>query len=148
MKVLKIGATKGEAFTLLKNIEDVRRYVDNYSMLRKVSIGIGDLSQLSQEAQAVLLKFIEEGVEDIMCYASRDNVSPVLMSRFNKVEKYDEIKMGEDSFDTFVQEQLEKVDRDSSIERAFVGRSAPHLDSFLIYRRLGKAVIARVGMYL
>lgn len=148
MKILRIGSTRGEAFTLLKNIEDVRRYVDNYFARLSPTSGIGDLSNLSIEAQSVLLKFVEEVVDDIVCFASRDNINAVLMSRFDKVEKFDEIKLGTDSFASFVQYVDDKELQDISLEREFVGKSATSLDSFLIYRKLNRSARSRIGHLL
>lgn len=148
MKILRIGATKGENFTLLKNIDDVRRYVDNYFAKLATTVGLGDLSNLSQEAQSVLLKFVEEQIENIVCYASRDNINPVLMSRFDRVEKFDEIKVGMDPFFAFAKMVDDKEMHDVSLEREFVAKSAPHLGSFLIYRRLNRAIRTRIGHML
>jgi len=148
MKILRIGSTKGESFTLLKNIDDVRRYVDNYFAKLATTVGLGDLSGLTVEAQSVLLKFIEETIEDIVCYASRDNINPVLMSRFDRIEKFDDIKVGMDSFSAFAKMVDDKEMHDVSMEREFVGKSAPHLDSFLVYRRLNKAARTRIGHML
>jgi hypothetical protein len=148
MKLLRIGATKGMQFILLKNIDDVRRYVDNYSSSFTRDQGLGDLSQLSIEAQSVLLKFVEETVTDICCFASRDNVNPVLMSRFDVIEKYEDMKIGSDSFDAFSKLQEEKEYTDAVLEREFVAKAPQHLDSFLVYRRLSKGMKSRVGHLL
>jgi hypothetical protein len=149
MKLLRIGSTGGDSFTLLHNIDEVRSYVDNYNtILEHTTNGIGDLSLLSDFAQAILLKFIEEGVTDVMCYASRDNVSPVLMSRFDVVEKLDSINIGVGDFATFVQLVQEKEGTIDSIDRLFTEKAANCLESYKVYRRLGKAVNVRIGKYL
>lgn len=148
MKILRIGSTQGETFTLLKNIEDVRRYVDNYFGQISTSSGLGDLSNLSIEAHSVLLKFIEEKIEDITCFASRDNINPVLMSRFDKVEKFDTVKIGTDSFVSFSQYVEERELKDVSMEREFAGKSAQYLDSYLIFRKLNRSVRSRIGHLL
>lgn len=149
MKLLRIGGTGGATFTLLKNIEDVRAYVDNYNPMNMgFSVGLGDLSLLTQHAQAVLLKFIEEGTTDIFCYASRDNVSPVLMSRFDKIEKIDDLEIGEDDFADFVQWFMERELSINALERSFVAKAGGHLDSFLVFRRLPRAVVHRIGKHL
>jgi hypothetical protein len=148
MKILRIGSTKGENFTLLKNIDDVRRYVDNYFASIAPTVGLGDLSNLSVEAQSVLLKFVEETIDEIVCFASRDNINPVLMSRFDKVEKHDNLKIGTDSFSSFAMMVDDKEMKDVSLEREFVGKSAPYLDSFLIYRRLNRSMRSRIGHLL
>lgn len=144
MKILRIGSTGGELFTLLKNSDDLKRYINSYCKELSITINIGDISLLSVEAQSILLKFIEEEVNDVLCYASRDNISLPLQSRFDKVEKFEDIKIGLDDFQTFVKhmEDKEKVD---CIEREFLGKSSEFLNSFLIYRRCNKAILSRIG---
>lgn len=148
MKRLLIGSTLGESFTLLKSIDEVRRYVDNYSKDYGGAVRIGDLSGLSVEAQSVLLKFVEEHVDDIVCYASRDSISPVLMSRFDSVERFDDIKIGVDSFEGFTRGMEEQEVYDVSLAREFVSKSAQNLKAFLVYRKMKKGMRSRVGHLL
>jgi hypothetical protein len=148
MKVLKIGYKQIEGLTLLKNINDVRNYVDNYAKSTIREDAIGDVSGLCIEAQSTLLKFIEETETSITVYASRDNVSPVLMSRFDKIEKTDDIKLGYGLFSNYIEEQQGKETKDASSEREFASICCEKLKSFLLYRKLNTSIIARVGNYI
>jgi len=148
MKLLKIGDLIGGIFVYLRSLEDIRRFVDEFVPGYTKIQGIADLSNMSREGQSVLLKFIEEGIEDIVCYASRDNVSPVLMSRFDKIERNDSIKVGYDSFAVYAQSVLDQGLKDAVQERDFVFKSAEHLDSYLVFRNLSKGVRSRVGKLL
>jgi hypothetical protein len=148
MRKLLVGSTLGETFTLLKNIEEVRRFVDNYNREYRGQIRIGDLSGLTIEAQSVLLKFVEEQVDDLVCYASRDNINPVLMSRFDRVERYDDIKIGVDSFEGFVRGMEERDVYDVSLSREFVAKSAQNLPAYLTYRKMKKGMRSRVAHLL
>ena len=146
MKILQIGKLE-RGITLVKNVKDVRAFVDNY-LDTMGAIKIGDLSLLSRAAISTFLKFIEERVQIITCYASRDNVSPVLMSRFDKVLKFDDIEFGTGPFTDFLESvELDNV-RDVSMEREFLTKSGYHLDSYLIYRKLSGGIKARIGRLL
>jgi hypothetical protein len=128
----------------LRNVDDVRRYVETFCREMSYTDNIGDLSLLSNEGLSVLLKFVEEGVQNLVCYASRDNISQVLMSRFDKIEKYEDIKVGNGDFSDFIKEMSEKEKVDC-IEREFVAIAGSCLDSFILYRKLNKGAISRIG---
>ena len=148
MKVLLIGSTKGRILTLLKSVNDVRSFVESYSPRLNPDAFIGDLSVLSAGATSVLLKFIEEGVRDITCYASADNVNPVLMSRFDVIEKHDKVVVGEDGFMAFLNEMKDRQqdgDKVVNLEKEFVASSASHLNKFLLFKGLDSKIIDRVG---
>jgi hypothetical protein len=99
--ILRIANTGRRRFLLLFNIEDVKRFVENYSPNK--SFFIGDLSTLSEAALSSLLKFLEEGVSGTLeCYASRDNIKPVLLSRFTQIIKGPKPKPGSDQFKDFL----------------------------------------------
>lgn len=147
MKVLKIGTLDTGGCIFLKSIQEVRRFVETYFKEINQQVVIGDLSQLSREALSVLLKFIEEQVDDIVCYASRDNVNPVLMSRFDRIEANDNIKFACNGFDYFLR-HMEERERVDSVEREFLLKAGDQLDTFLMYRRLERSIISRIGHIL
>lgn len=145
MKLLMIGDSGGKQFSFLKDTNDVRTYVDMFSssFLTDVPV-IGDLSLLSKEALSVLLKFIEDGVTDIICYASRDNINPVLMSRFDVIEKKETFKVGQNDFINFLDE-LNARERVESVPKLFLSVAGDNLGKFMLFRNLKKGVISRIA---
>jgi hypothetical protein len=148
MKTLRIGHTGGDRVVVLSNIDDVRQYIENYSGVMRLKTCLGDLSLISGHAQACLLKFIEESEEDIVCYASVDSVSPVLMSRFDIIDKVDNTAIGVQAFSDYVDDVRNGKISDSNKARGFVAKSAHNLDRYLIFRSLNQGVISRVGMFI
>lgn len=149
MKILKIGKLEEETKIIyLGSIAEVRKFVENFgqskSFMSEQQLVIGNLSKLTREASAVLLKFIEEGIDSITCFASEDNINPVLMSRFDKVEKVDNIKAGFGDFIDFVRSQKEKQGQTRDINKEFTGRSAHNLDKFLFWKRMDVGVRHRM----
>lgn len=144
-----IGTVMGHRdMVLLRNIAEVRMYVDTYDPVMSGDRPfIGDLSLLKPEAVSVLLKFVEEEVSSILCYASEDDVSPVLMSRFDKIHKESHFSVREDSFQMFVQ-SMEEKESVKSVPKEFLSKSAGYLDTYLLYRRLGKGAIQRISRFL
>lgn len=137
-KVLKIGDLPPDSKVIyLGSIAEVRKFVENYTPRMMASGGniIGNLSKLTREGSATLLKFIEEETNDITCFASDDNVNPVLMSRFDIIEKNEKINIGFDSFGSFVNSNKEKV-RVLDLPKDFASKSAQNLDKFLFWRKL------------
>lgn len=144
MKLLKIGTLGIGGCIFLKSVHEVRRFVETYfDELNDGAPVIGDLSLMSREAVSSLLKFLEEGVDDIICYASRDNVNPVLMSRFDRVENNEVMQAGSYGFDYFLK-HIEDRERIDSLEREFLLKAADQLDTYLMYRRLEPSIISRV----
>lgn len=148
MITLRIGTTEGERVTILNNIEEVRRFTDNFNPNMTLVKCIGDLSLLGAHAQASLLKFIEEYKGTISCYASIDNVSPVLMSRFDKIVKVDNMVIGIDDFSVFVQQKQTGDANDSNVARDYVSKAGNNLEKFMVFKKLNRSIIQRVGVYL
>jgi hypothetical protein len=148
MKILKIGSTDSAKITLVKNVDDVRRYVNNSTHSFSDNQGIGDLSLLSGAAISALLKFIEEGIDTIICYASRDNISPVLMSRFDIIELHTDINISTGYFPDYVDHCLDSDNADNVKEREYVAKCGNCIDQYLLFKRLPYSIKTRVGRFL
>lgn len=88
----------GEASKVFKSIyagsiitiitaEDVRDFIDNYSKTSEDILVFEDISLMNIQVQAYLLKYLECDYRPLVVLASSDNLSPVLLSRFNKIIK-------------------------------------------------------------
>lgn len=138
--ILRIGDTGRRRFLGLWNVVDVRNFVENYAPVKEFFIG--DLSLLSKEAISILLKFLEERIENkIECYASRDNLPPVVLSRFTQVIKEGAISLGSDTFRSFVV----KMGEGQYSSEIFIATSPGYLDKLLLYNHLPIGVKIRVG---
>lgn len=75
---------------VVKSFVTVDEFKDFYSSMYKVQLGcpliISDLSMLDFR-MAYALKFIEEFTGDLIVLASRDNILPTILSRFDRVHK-------------------------------------------------------------
>lgn len=106
----------GEAARLFKGIftgsilsistaEEVKDFLDNYSKLSDEPLVFEDISLMNKQVQSYLLKFLEQDYRPIIVLASQDNLSPILLSRFNKVIKLPEdIKSDFTTLKSFVEE--------------------------------------------
>ena len=71
----------------LTTAEDVKDFIDNYSRVSEEILVFEDLSVMNAQVQAYLLKYLECDYRPLLVLASSDNLSPVLLSRFNKIIK-------------------------------------------------------------
>lgn len=71
----------GDLYTL-KTAEDVRNFKEIYNFDSDKVLVFEDLSLMTSEVQASLLKFIEEPTRPLMVLCSKDNVSDAMRSRF------------------------------------------------------------------
>lgn len=137
--ILSIGDTGRRRFLYLSNVDDVRKFVEMYAPVK--DFFIGDLSLMSREALSVLLKFLEEKVTNgIECYASRDNLPPVVLSRFNRIMKEPHTTIGTDHFKDFVNKEDTQFDSE-----VFLATSPSYLDKYLLYSYLPIGVKVRIG---
>ncbi len=79
----------------------------------KTPLVIEDISYLSEEKQAILLKFVEDSSLKIILLATEDNILPTILSRMSLV-----YKIKEDVSSMFLpaleaQEELDKIDVDT-----------------------------------
>lgn len=121
--------------------EDVRSFVENNQFITGKKFFIGDLSLMYPEAIAILLKFVEETPNSVAAYASRDNIPPVIVSRFFHVVKTRQYKTGFDDFKAFV----EKVPEGGISSELFLSISADSIGSFLLFNHLSPGVRDRIG---
>ena len=138
---LYIGVTRGGIVTFLNNVDDVKFFVENY--IAGAYYFIGDLSKLSAVALSVFLKFLEDKVEGtIDFYASQDNLSPTLVSRFTRIVKHRAGSGGSGVFKDYVS----LLRSDSDLSTSFFYGSAPeYLDKRVRYFRLPRGLQNKVG---
>ena len=111
----------GEAAKLFKAIfagnilsintaEDVRDFLDNYSKESDEVLVFEDISLMNPQVQTYLLKYLEKNFRPLVVLASIDNLSPILLSRFNKKVKLPEdIKSDFTSLDAFLEEHSQDL---------------------------------------
>jgi len=88
----------GEATKVFKSIftgniitittaEEVKDFIDNYSKESEEVLVFEDVSLMNDLVQSYLLKYFERDYRPLVVLASGDNLSPVLLSRFNRIIK-------------------------------------------------------------
>lgn len=96
VKVFK-SIFKGE-YSTITTAEDVRQFMDKYQgFYNDKPIVFEDISLMTKEVQSRLLKFIEEPTSPLIILASKDNVSPIILSRCKLI-----IKIPEETNTTFM----------------------------------------------
>ena len=81
---------KGEIYTL-KSADDVRNFKNSYFIPDETPLVFEDLSLMTADVQASLLKFIEEPERPLIVLCSEDNISDAMMSRFMNYVKVEEL---------------------------------------------------------
>lgn len=71
----------GDLYTI-KTAEDVRNFKETQNFLSDKTLAFEDLSIMTKEVQASLLKFVEEPTRPLVVLCSKDNISDAMMSRF------------------------------------------------------------------
>lgn len=77
---------KSPYYTITK-ADEVREFLANHTMPNDAPLIFEDLSLMTPDVQSFLLKFIEEPVSPLIILASRDNISPVILSRCRNIIK-------------------------------------------------------------
>ena len=67
--------------------EEVKDFIDNYSKESEEVLVFEDPSLMNGQVQSYLLKYLEQDYRPLVVLATGDNLSPVLLSRFNKIIK-------------------------------------------------------------
>lgn len=106
----------GEAASIFKSIfkgnivsintaEDIRDFLDNYSIEAEEPLVFEDVSLMSTQVRPYLLKYLEKDFRPLVVLASIDNLSPIFLSRFNKIIKIpQDFKMDFTSLKSFLEE--------------------------------------------
>ena len=144
MKELRIGGAPPVGMETLEKVENVRLFVERTFFVPGTHAVFGDLSFFSQQALCAVLKFTEEFRGNLTAYAAWDNVPPVLMSRFDTIQKLTTYNPKEGSFSEF----LDGVDDLWGTPKGFLEHAAGRLDSFVLFRSLSHGVRSRVGELL
>lgn len=98
VKEFRVTLIIGEASRLFKKMikspyytitkaDEVRNFLSNHTMPNDTPIIFEDLSLMTKNVQAYLLKFIEEPPAPLIILASQDNISPVILSRCRNIIK-------------------------------------------------------------
>ena len=101
---------KSPYYTITK-ADEVREFLANHTMPNDTPIIFEDLSLMTQNVQAYLLKFIEEPPAPLIILASKDNISPVILSRCKNIIKVPStIVPNNQTISEFVAHRLEMLD--------------------------------------
>lgn len=91
-------------YRTLTTADEVREFLDFYRMPTDSPIFFEDPSRMLPSVQAYLLKFIEEPPAPLVILASKNNVSPVILSRCKRIIQFPEvIKHGTKSLKEFTE---------------------------------------------
>lgn len=94
-------------YRTITTADDVRSFLDYYSTPTDAPIIFEDPSRMVPSVQAYLLKFIEEPPAPLIILASKDNISPVLLSRCKRCIKFPEdIKHGTKTLQEFTEAKM------------------------------------------
>ena len=88
----------GEAARIFKSIftgnivtittaEEVKDFIDNYSKVSEDILVFEDISLMNPQVQTYLLKYLEKDFRPLVVLTSNDNISPIILSRFNRIIK-------------------------------------------------------------
>lgn len=77
---------KGD-YDTITTAQEVRDFLAKWSVATDKPIVFEDISLMQPQVQTFLLKFIEEPPSPIIILASKDNVSPIILSRFKNIVK-------------------------------------------------------------
>lgn len=103
---------KGE-FHTITTADEVKQFISDYMLPNDKPLVFEDLSLMTNQVQAYLLKFIEEPPTPLVILASKDNISPVILSRCKKIIKLADItKYGDQSISTFISNYEEDLIND------------------------------------
>lgn len=117
-KIRNYGTTIliGEAVPVFKSIysghiisistaEEVKEFLVEYSKESEETLVFEDISLMNKQVQSYLLKFFEKPCRPLVVLASIDNLSSIMLSRFNNIVKLPEtIKYDSTSLDKFLEE--------------------------------------------
>lgn len=129
VKEFRVTIIIGEATKLFKKMitspyytitkaDEVRDFLANHIMPNDTPIIFEDLSLMTRNVQAYLLKFIEEPPAPLIILASQDNISPVILSRCRNIIKIPStINPQNLSISEFVSHRLELMDEISACKR-------------------------------
>lgn len=77
---------KGPLYTITK-ADEVKEFINNHQIPDDKPLVFEDISLMTSNVQTYLLKFIEEPPTPLLILASRDNVSPIILSRCRTIIK-------------------------------------------------------------
>lgn len=101
---------KSPYYTITK-ADEVRSFLANHTTPNDSPLIFEDLSLMTQNVQAYLLKFIEEPPSPLIILASKDNISPVILSRCKNIIKIPStIVPNNKPLSEFVSHRLELLD--------------------------------------
>lgn len=139
-RLFKLGY-KGEYYTL-KTADDVREFKDRFYYESNDPLIFEDLSLMTKEVQASLLKFIEEPVRPLLVLCSKDNLSGAMMSRFMTYIKIEEpIKCKFISIDQFIDTKMSAEEKKKYNDRHPEDQQSYTDDEQLILTNLEKACL-------
>lgn len=78
---------RGANFYSMTKADEVRDFLERNSMASEGTLFMEDLSLMTPAVQSFLLKFIEEPLMPLVILASKDNISPIILSRCKRIIK-------------------------------------------------------------
>lgn len=112
----------GKAATVFKRIcksqlytittaKEVKEFLSKWDTPLDTPIIFEDISLMTPSVQTYLLKFIEEPIAPLIIMASKDNISPIILSRCKKIIKYPEpLSYGHQSLQEFIENKQQAQD--------------------------------------
>lgn len=71
----------------INTAEETKEFINEYNIQSDKPLVFEDISLMQQSVQSYLLKFIDNFSRPLILLASIDNISPIILSRFNKIIK-------------------------------------------------------------
>lgn len=94
----------------LTSADDVKQFISDYMIPNDKPLVFEDLSVLTSQVQTYLLKFIEEPPTPLVILASKDNISPIILSRCKSIIKLpNTLKRGNQNITTFINNYEEDI---------------------------------------
>lgn len=146
-RILVIGTVKPKGLTTiyLESAKEVKTFVSQYSFIDHKRLFISDVSLLTANVLSYLLKFVEETSNHIILHASKDNIPPVFLSRFQRVIKRKDFKVG---MSTFAEAVFSLHDNEQFSSARLLSVSANYYCSYVRYMLLPRGIQERVGELL
>lgn len=121
----------GELYTMTK-ADEVREFLNQWNIQHDKPIVFEDMALMTKSVQAYLLKFIEEPPAPLVILASKDNLSPVILSRCKRVIKLEEAFTTKNvGISNFIESKLKADDEIRTFQRENKDEALP--DDLLRY---------------
>ena len=122
---------RGANFYTMTKADEVRDFLERFTTATEETLFIEDLSLMTPTVQSFLLKFIEEPLMPLVILASKDNVSPIILSRCKRIIKLPCTDIpGTKTLESFVSARVQVAEEIKTAQRLGEKVSADVLDSY------------------